>query len=143
MWLLLEPLLGFLSAAGGWLIRYLAPSMITMLVMRASSHYIVMGLSLAFYLSSFLAVMTFVNGQATDLLNQIALGDNPYWLTGLSMLPSNILSCLTVVFLSYTVYLTFRFKIYIANMISQEFTQGALPPGQARLPGGQKRLPKL
>lgn len=128
-----EFLFGLLIRLGAWAIRYLAPDMLSMLLYRSMSQYLIIGLAVAFYISTFLAIMTFINARATSLIASIAL-PNDYWVTGLSMLPSNILSCLTAVFLAYTVYLTFRFKIFIARMITSQFTQSQLPPGQGRLP---------
>ncbi|EHI7915420.1 hypothetical protein J9M50_004801 [Salmonella enterica] len=129
----LDVLFGLLVRLGAWAIRYLAPEAITMLLYRSTSSYVIMGLSVAFYISTFLAVMTFINDKATTLIAALAL-PNDYWITGLSMLPSNILSCLSAVFLAYTVYLTFRFKIFISRLITSQFTQAQLPPGQGRLP---------
>ncbi|EDC5874219.1 hypothetical protein GAT78_00050 [Salmonella enterica] len=130
---ILEVLFGLVVRLGAWAIRYLAPEMISMLLYRSTSSYVIMGLSVAFYISTFLAVMTFINDKATSLIASLAL-PNDYWVTGLSMLPSNILSCLSAVFMAYTVYLTFRFKIFISRLITSQFTQVQLPPGQGRLP---------
>ncbi|ECT5249636.1 hypothetical protein ATT74_07685 [Salmonella enterica subsp. enterica serovar Panama] len=129
----LDFLFGLLVRLGAWAIRYLAPDMISMLLYRSTSSYAIMGLSVVFYISTFLAVMTFINDKATSLIAELAL-PNDYWITGLSMLPSNILSCLSAVFLAYTVYLTFRFKIFISRLITSQFTHSQLPPGQGRLP---------
>lgn len=129
----LDFLFGILVRLGALAIRYLAPEMISMLLYRSTSSYLIMGLSVVFYISTFLAVMTFINDKATSLIAELAL-PNDYWITGLSMLPSNILSCLSAVFLAYTVYLTFRFKIFISRLITSQFTQSQLPPGQGRLP---------
>ncbi|EEG5674961.1 hypothetical protein G3G77_004772 [Salmonella enterica] len=136
-----EFLFGMLIRLGAWAIRYLAPEMLSMFLYRSMSQYLIVGLAIAFYISAFLAIMTFINSKATSLIASIAL-PNDYWVIGLSMLPSNILSCLTAVFLAYTVYLTFRFKIFIARLITSQFTQAQLPPSQTRLPSGQGRLPK-
>ncbi|EGE5593854.1 hypothetical protein A6C10_000945 [Salmonella enterica subsp. enterica serovar Adelaide] len=125
----LDFLFGLLVRLGAWAIRYIAPEMITMFLYRSSSSYVIMGLSVAFYISTFLAVMTFINDKATSLIAALAL-PNDYWVTGLSMLPSNILSCLSAVFLAYTVYLTFRFKIFISRLITSQFTQSQLPPSK-------------
>ncbi|EPD4814831.1 hypothetical protein ACSAK4_000912 [Salmonella enterica subsp. enterica serovar Newport] len=144
----LDFLFGLLVRVGAWAIRYLAPEVISMLIYRSTSSYVIMGLSVAFYISTFLAVMTFINDKATSLIAELAL-PNDYWITGLSMLPSNILSCLSAVFLAYTVYLTFRFKIFISRLITSQFTQSHLPPGSGGgggLPpgsgGGNGGLPK-
>lgn len=132
--LVVEALWGIFVRIGAWAIRYVAPSAISMLVLRASSSYALMGVTLAFWLSSFAVVMTFVNTKTSELLSLMVTDINSYWLTAFSMLPTNILSCLSAVFVAHLMYLTFRFKIYISNVLSSQFTQGALPPGQKRLP---------
>lgn len=115
---LAEALWGILSRLVLWVIRYVAPWLIGFFATKAATGYVLFGISLTFYISSFVAVMTFVNDKASELLNSMVLDNNPYWLTGLSMLPSNILSCLTTVFLAYTIYLIFRFKIFISRLIA-------------------------
>ncbi|EMW9316560.1 hypothetical protein AAE121_005309 [Salmonella enterica] len=136
------PIIGFLIDAffglfvrlGAWGLRYIVPEVISILLYRSTSSYAIIGVSVFFYISTFLAVMTFINNQVSSLISSLVLPDD-YWVTGLSMLPSNILSCLSAVFLAYTVYITFRFKIFISRIITSQFTRSQLPPGQLRLPG--------
>ncbi|HAK4778308.1 TPA: hypothetical protein H2C15_004650 [Salmonella enterica] len=52
---LLDLLFGVLMRLGAWAIRYLAPEVISMLLYRSTSSYVIMGMSVAFYISTFLA----------------------------------------------------------------------------------------
>ncbi|EMW9316577.1 hypothetical protein AAE121_005330, partial [Salmonella enterica] len=89
---LIDALFGLFVRLGAWGLRYIVPEVISILLYRSTSSYAIIGVSVFFYISTFLAVMTFINNQVSSLISSLVLPDD-YWVIGLSMLPSNILSC--------------------------------------------------
>lgn len=121
----------FIAALVGiciWAVRLIVPAVIEFFVSRFVFGRIVIGLTLAFYVSVFLAFTTFLNTRFVTLLNSVGFFDNPYFLTGVSLLPSNISACISAFTVVYLGYLALRFKIIIVKTYSNQFsTSTGLP----------------
>ncbi|EFQ5902193.1 hypothetical protein HZX00_003294 [Salmonella enterica] len=121
-------LIGALVALCIWAARLIIPAVIEIFISKFIFGRVVIGLTLAFYASVFLAFTTFLNTKFVTLLNSVGFFDNPYFLTGVSLLPSNVSTCISAFTVVYLAYLALRFKIIVVRSYSnQSSTSGGLP----------------
>lgn len=137
---LLLMLVSWISQIGVWVLSVLVPFFINLFISRFIYSSFVTGLIIAFYASVLLVFMTFLNTRFVTLLDYAGFFDNPYFLTGVSLLPSNVISCISVFGVVYVTYIAFRFKVFIAKIYFNHFSGSSGIPGNKRLPG-QKRIP--
>ncbi|HGG6664812.1 TPA: hypothetical protein ACJG8Q_005010, partial [Salmonella enterica subsp. diarizonae serovar 61:i:z] len=83
--------------------------------------------------SVFLAFTTFLNTRFVTLLNSVGFFDNPYFLTGVSLLPSNISVCLSIFSVVYLSYLVVRFKILVVKTYSEQASGSGGLPGKSKI----------
>lgn len=120
--------LGALFDLAVWLIGLLLPFLLYIFSSKYFFSRLVVGLTLGFYGSVFLAFTTFLNTRFVTLLNSVGFFDNPYFLTGVSLLPSNISVCLSIFSVVYLSYLVVRFKILVVKTYSEQASgSGGLP----------------
>ncbi|EEE7366018.1 hypothetical protein C8721_003767 [Salmonella enterica subsp. enterica serovar Berta] len=119
---------------GVWVVGILAPFLLYMFASKYIFSRVVVGLTLAFYVSVFLAFTTFLNTHFVTLLNSVGFFDNPYFLTGVSLLPSNITICISIFSVVYISYLVLRFKILVVNAYSKQSSQSSGLPGKTKKP---------
>ncbi|EHQ4621200.1 hypothetical protein KQ096_003820 [Salmonella enterica] len=124
----------FLYDIGVWLVGLLIPALIYVFASKYIFSRVVVGLTLAFYVSVFLAFTTFLNTRFAMLLNSVGFFDNPYFLTGVSLLPSNISICISIFSVVYLSYLILRFKILVVNAYSKQSSQSSGLPGKTKKP---------
>ncbi|EBK8921656.1 hypothetical protein DWE65_22505 [Salmonella enterica] len=117
---------------GVWVIGILAPFLLYMFASKYIFSRVVVGLTLAFYVSVFLAFTTFLNTRFATLLNSVGFFDNPYFLTGVSLLPSNITICISIFSVVYISYLILRFKILVVKSYSRQSSQSSGLPGKTK-----------
>ncbi|EAA6843028.1 hypothetical protein DRX19_18700 [Salmonella enterica subsp. enterica] len=119
---------------GVWVVGILAPFLLYMFASKYIFSRVVVGLTLAFYVSVFLTFTTFLNTHFVTLLNSVGFFDNPYFLTGVSLLPSNITICISIFSVVYISYLVLRFKILVVNAYSKQSSQSSGLPGKTKKP---------
>ncbi|EKY9814976.1 hypothetical protein RD279_004795 [Salmonella enterica] len=119
---------------GVWVIGILAPFLLYMFASKYIFSRVVVGLTLAFYVSVFLAFTTFLNTRFATLLNSVGFFDNPYFLTGVSLLPSNISICISIFSVVYISYLLLRFKILVVNAFSKQASGSSGLPSKGKKP---------
>lgn len=124
---LLAAFLAFFYQIGVWVIGILLPFFVYIFASKYLFSRIVVGLTLTFYVSVFLAFTTFLNTRFATLLNSAGFFDNPYFLTGVSLLPSNISICISIFSIVYISYLVLRFKIYVVKSYSNQASGSGLP----------------
>lgn len=117
---LLIGLVTVLYELGVWVIGVLGPFLLYIFASKYIFSRVVVGLTLTFYVSVFLAFTTFLNTRFATLLNSVGFFDNPYFLTGVSLLPSNISACISIFAVVYISYLILRFKILVVNAFSKQ-----------------------
>ncbi|HAU7791003.1 TPA: hypothetical protein JES96_001111 [Salmonella enterica subsp. enterica serovar Wangata] len=128
-------LLGFLAALyelGVWLIGLFVPVLLYVFASKFIFSRVVVGLTLAFYMSVFLAFTTFLNTRFATLLNSVGFFDNPYFLTGVSLLPSNISVCLSIFSVVYLSYIMLRLKIFVVKTYSNQASGSSGLPGKSK-----------
>lgn len=119
---------------GVWVVSFLSPFLLYMFSSKYIFGRVVVGLTLAFYVSVFLAFTTFLNTRFATLLNSVGFFDNPYFLTGVSLLPSNISVCISVFGVVYISYLLLRFKILVVNAFSKQASGSSGLPAKTKKP---------
>ncbi|ENU2135456.1 hypothetical protein ACE60T_005908 [Salmonella enterica] len=119
---------------GVWVVGILAPFLLYMFASKYIFSRVVVGLTLAFYVSVFLAFTTFLNTRFATLLNSVGFFDNPYFLTGVSLLPSNITICISIFSVVYISYLILRFKILAVNAFSKQASGSSGLPAITKKP---------
>ncbi|EHJ0806467.1 hypothetical protein KAB87_004102 [Salmonella enterica] len=128
-------LIGLVTALyelGVWVVGILVPFLIYIFASKFLFSRVVVGLTLAFYVSAFLAFTTFLNTRFVTLLNSVGFFDNPYFLLGISLLPSNVTSCISVFLVVYISYLLLRFKILVVKSYSNQSSQSPGLPGKSK-----------
>ncbi|EBK0818426.1 hypothetical protein D3R19_08070 [Salmonella enterica] len=131
---LLVAVFALLYDIGVWLVGLLIPALIYVFASKYIFSRVVVGLTLAFYVSLFLAFTTFLNTRFATLLNSVGFFDNPYFLTGVSLLPSNISVCISIFSVVYLSYLILRFKILVVNAYSKQSSQSSGLPVKTKKP---------
>ncbi|EEF4954607.1 hypothetical protein GKT70_13840 [Salmonella enterica] len=131
---LLVSVLAFFYEIGVWLIGIIAPFLLYVFASKYIFSRVVVGLTLAFYVSVFLAFTTFLNTRFVTLLNSVGFFDNPYFLTGVSLLPSNISTCISIFAVVYISYLLLRFKILVVNAFSKQSSGSPGLPSKTKKP---------
>ncbi|ECI9604990.1 hypothetical protein IQ508_000764 [Salmonella enterica] len=131
---LLVAVFALLYDIGVWLVGLLIPALIYVFASKYIFSRVVVGLTLAFYVSVFLAFTTFLNTRFATLLNSVGFFDNPYFLTGVSLLPSNISVCISIFSVVYLSYLILRFKILVVNAYSKQSSQSSGLPVKTKKP---------
>lgn len=124
---LLVAFLAALYELGVWVIGLLLPMVLYVFASKYIFNRVVIGLTLTFYASVFLAFTTFLNTRFATLLNSVGFFDNPYFLTGVSLLPSNVSVCISIFSIVYISYLLLRFKIIIVKSYSSQASGSGLP----------------
>ncbi|EGC1291278.1 hypothetical protein H8526_005505 [Salmonella enterica] len=133
----MQILIGFvvlLFRLGLWVVGVLSPFLLYMFSSKYVFSRVVVGLTLTFYVSVFLAFTTFLNTRFATLLNSVGFFDNPYFLTGVSLLPSNISACISIFAVVYISYLLLRFKILVVNAFSKQASGSSGLPGKTKKP---------
>lgn len=125
--------LGALFDLAVWLIGLLLPFLLYIFSSKYFFSRLVVGLTLGFYGSVFLAFTTFLNTRFVTLLNSVGFFDNPYFLTGVSLLPSNISVCLSIFSVVYLSYLVVRFKILVVKTYSEQASGSGGLPGKTKI----------
>lgn len=125
--------LGALFDLAVWLIGLLLPFLLYIFSSKYFFSRLVVGLTLGFYGSVFLAFTTFLNTRFVTLLNSVGFFDNPYFLTGVSLLPSNISVCLSIFSVVYLSYLVVRFKILVVKTYSEQASGSGGLPGKSKI----------
>ncbi|HAF2131392.1 TPA: hypothetical protein G9F27_005769 [Salmonella enterica] len=124
---LLVAFLAALYEIGVWVIGLLLPMLLYIFASKYIFNRVVIGLTVSFYISVFLAFTTFLNTRFATLLNSVGFFDNPYFLTGVSLLPSNISVCISIFSIVYISYLILRFKVFIIKSYSGQASGSGLP----------------
>ncbi|EKP8944848.1 hypothetical protein P4K07_004214 [Salmonella enterica] len=124
----------FLYEIGVWVVGVLGPFLLYIFASKYIFSRVVVGVTLAFYVSVFLAFTTFLNTRFATLLNSVGFFDNPYFLTGVSLLPSNISVCISIFGVVYISYLLLRFKILVVNAFSKQASGSSGLPGKIKKP---------
>ncbi|HHR9070766.1 TPA: hypothetical protein ACTADN_005039 [Salmonella enterica subsp. enterica serovar Birkenhead] len=125
--------LGALFDLAVWLIGLLLPFLLYIFSSKYFFSRLVVGLTLGFYGSVFLAFTTFLNTRFVTLLNSVGFFDNPYFLTGVSLLPSNISVCISIFSVVYLSYLVVRFKILVVKTYSEQASGSTGLPGKSKI----------
>ncbi|HED0201027.1 TPA: hypothetical protein R4H00_002927 [Salmonella enterica subsp. enterica serovar Orientalis] len=125
--------LGALFDLAVWLIGLLLPFLLYIFSSKYFFSRVVVGLTLGFYGSVFLAFTTFLNTRFVTLLNSVGFFDNPYFLTGVSLLPSNISVCISIFSVVYLSYLVVRFKILVVKTYSEQASGSTGLPGKSKI----------
>ncbi|ELD4016360.1 hypothetical protein QI600_002141 [Salmonella enterica] len=131
---LLAAALSALYEIGVWVIGILVPFLLYAFASKYIFSRVVVGLTLAFYVSVFLAFTTFLNTRFVTLLDTVGYFKNPYFLTGVSLLPSNITTCISVFSVVYISYLILRFKILVVKAYSKQASESSGLPGKTKKP---------
>ncbi|ENK0983929.1 hypothetical protein AB2Z78_002224 [Salmonella enterica] len=131
---LLVAFLSFFYEIGVWVVGVLGPFLLYIFASKYIFSRVVVGLTLAFYVSVFLAFTTFLNTRFATLLNSVGFFDNPYFLTGVSLLPSNITICISIFSVVYISYLILRFKILAVNTFSKQASGSSGLPSITKKP---------
>lgn len=121
-----------LFGLGIWAVRLIIPAVIEFFVSRFVFGRIVIGLTLGFYMSVFLAFTTFLNTRFVTLLNTVGFFDNPYFLTGVSLLPSNVSTCISAFAVVYLTYLALRLKVFVVKAYSNQASGSSGLPGKSK-----------
>lgn len=124
---LLVAFLAALYEIGVWVIGLLLPTLLYIFASKYLFSRVVVGLTVTFYVSLFLAFTTFLNTRFATLLNTVGFFDNPYFLTGVSLLPSNISVCISIFSIVYISYLILRFKIFVVRSYSKQASGSGIP----------------
>ncbi|EEL1931983.1 hypothetical protein G9K97_004583 [Salmonella enterica subsp. diarizonae] len=124
----------FLYEIGVWVVGVLGPFLLYIFASKYIFSRVVVGVTLAFYVSVFLAFTTFLNTRFATLLNSVGFFDNPYFLTGVSLLPSNISVCISIFGVVYISYLLLRFKILVVNAFSKQASGSSGLPAKSKKP---------
>lgn len=124
----------FLYEIGVWVVGVLGPFLLYIFASKYIFSRVVVGVTLAFYVSVFLAFTTFLNTRFATLLNSVGFFDNPYFLTGVSLLPSNISICISIFGVVYISYLILRFKILVVNAFSKQASGSSGLPAKGKKP---------
>ncbi|EEM6321208.1 hypothetical protein C9H16_06655 [Salmonella enterica] len=131
---ILVAILTFLYEIGVWVAGVLGPFLLYIFASKYIFSRVVVGLTLVFYVSVFLAFTTFLNTRFATLLNSVGFFDNPYFLTGVSLLPSNISVCISIFSVVYISYLLVRFKILVVNAFSKQASGSSGLPSITKKP---------
>ncbi|EGP0397078.1 hypothetical protein IV599_005138 [Salmonella enterica] len=124
----------FFYEIGVWVVGVLGPFLLYIFASKYIFSRVVVGVTLAFYVSVFLAFTTFLNTRFATLLNSVGFFDNPYFLTGVSLLPSNISACISIFAVVYISYLILRFKILVVNAFSKQASGSSGLPAKTKKP---------
>ncbi|EHQ4618455.1 hypothetical protein KQ096_000942 [Salmonella enterica] len=124
----------FFYEIGVWVVGVLGPFLLYIFASKYIFSRVVVGVTLAFYVSVFLAFTTFLNTRFATLLNSVGFFDNPYFLTGVSLLPSNISACISIFAVVYISYIILRFKIVVVNAFSKQASGSSGLPAKIKKP---------